>query len=213
MINIIWFLLLAVGIIVGAATGKMQKVTDAAIESAGTAVTLSIGLIGVMALWLGIMKIAEEGGLVKLLARAVRPIMVRLFPGVPKDHPAMGAMMMNISANILGLGNAATPLGIKAMTELEKLNPHKGVATNAMVMFLAINTSSVTLISSTTIALRASAGSHDPTSIIGPTILATICSTIAGITAALLLQKLPIFSIERALKKASKSENIDVPRE
>ncbi len=140
MIHIIWFLLLAVGILVGAATGKMQKVTDASIESAGTAVTLSIGLIGVMALWLGIMKIAAEGGLVKLLARAVRPIMFRLFPEVPKDHPAMGAMMMNISANILGLGNPATPLGIKAMTELEKLNPHKGIATNAMVMFLAINT-------------------------------------------------------------------------
>jgi len=117
MIHIIWFLLLAVGILVGAATGKMQKVTDTAIESAGTAVTLSIGLICVMALWLGIMKIAAKGGLVKLLARAVRPIMVRLFPEVPKDHPAMGAMMMNISANILGLGNAATPLGIKAMTD------------------------------------------------------------------------------------------------
>lgn len=208
MLNIIWFLLLAIGIIVGAATGKMQEVTDAAIDSAGTAVELSIGLIGVMALWLGIMKIGEESGLVNLLAKAVRPIMVRLFPGVPKDHPAMGAMMMNISANILGLGNAATPLGIKAMTELEKLNPHKGIATNAMVMFLAINTSSVTLISATTIALRASAGSHDPTSIIAPTIIATIFSTITGITAVLLLQKLPIFSISRAVEKAKKSETV-----
>lgn len=204
MLNIIWFLLLAIGIIVGAANGKMQAVTDAAIDSAGTAVELSIGLIGVMALWLGIMKICEDSGLVNLLSRAVRPIMVRLFPDVPKDHPAMGAMMMNISANILGLGNAATPLGIKAMTELDKLNPHKGVATNAMVMFLAINTSSVTLISATTIALRASAGSHDPTSIIAPTILATIFSTAAGITAVLLLQKLPMFSIDRAIEKAKK---------
>src|SRR5690606_28322370 len=121
MINVIWFLLLAIGIVVGVANGRTQEVTEAAIDSAETAVELAIGLIGIMALCLGIMKIAEEGGLVRLLAKAVKPVMVRLFPDVPAEHPAMGSMLMNIAANILGLGNAATPLGLKAMIELQKI--------------------------------------------------------------------------------------------
>ena len=146
MINIIWMVLLVGGIIIGVFTGNTQAVTDALMSNADTAVELSMGLIGMMALWLGLMKIAEEAGLVKLIGNALKPAMKFLFPDVPKDHPAMGSMVMNIAANILGLGNAATPLGIKAMKELKDLNEEKDTASNAMCMFLAINTSSVTLV-------------------------------------------------------------------
>ncbi len=196
MINVIWFLMIAVGVIVGAVNGNILAVTDAAINSAKTAVEISIGLIGVMALWLGIMKIAEESGLVKSLAKALRFIMVPLFPDVPEDHPAMGAMIMNIAANILGLGNAATPLGLKAMQELQELNPTDDTATDAMVTFLAINTSSVTLIPASVIAIRAAAGSANATEIIGPTIVATTASTVAALIAVKLLQKLPVFQMK-----------------
>ncbi|QUH20005.1 nucleoside recognition domain-containing protein [Alkaliphilus sp. B6464] len=196
MINVIWFLMIAVGVIVGAVNGNILAVTDAAINSAKTAVEISIGLIGVMALWLGIMKIAEESGLVKSLAKALRFIMVPLFPDVPEDHPAMGAMIMNIAANILGLGNAATPLGLKAMQELQELNPTDDTATDAMVTFLAINTSSVTLIPASVIAIRAAAGSANATEIIGPTIVATTASTVVALIAVKLLQKLPVFQMK-----------------
>ena len=125
MINIIWMVLLVGGITIGVLTGNTQAVTDALMSNAETAVELSMGLIGMMALWLGLMKIAEEAGLVKLIGNSLKPIMKFLFPEVPKDHPAMGSMVMNIAANILGLGNAATPLGIKAMQELQELNEEK----------------------------------------------------------------------------------------
>ena len=149
---------------------------------ADTAVTIALGLIGVMALWLGIMKIAEAAGLVTLLARMAKPIMVRLFPDVPPEHPAMGAMLTNMAANMLGLSNAATPLGLKAMEELDKLNPIPGVATDAMCMFLTINTSAITIIPATVIAIRVSLGSHDPSDIIVPTFLATLVALICGVT-------------------------------
>ncbi|MCV6613378.1 MAG: hypothetical protein OIF35_00260, partial [Cellvibrionaceae bacterium] len=151
------------------------------IDSAGGAVTLSLSLIGVMALFLGLMKVAEEGGLLKIVAKTLRPLMVRLFPDIPAEHPAMGAMIMNMSANALGLGNAATPFGIRAMQELDKLNPLKGTATNSMVLFLAINTSSVTLLPTGVIALRAAAGSVDAAGIVPTTLVATICSTTIAI--------------------------------
>ena len=168
----------------------MQVLTIGMIDSAKSSVTLAIGLIGVMALFLGLMKIAEAGGLLKIIARLVRPLMTRLFPDVPAEHPAMGAMIMNISANVLGLGNAATPFGIRAMQELDKLNQQKGTATNAMCLFLAINTSSVTLLPTGVIALRASAGSTDAAGIMPTTLFATLCSTIVAITAAKLYQRL-----------------------
>ena len=206
MINIIWFLLLAVGILVGVANGNVDAVTEAAINSAKTGVDLSIGLIGVMTLWLGIMKIAEDSGIIKSIAKALKFIMVPLFPEVPADHPAMGAIIMNMAANVLGLGNAATPLGLKAMQELQTLNPNKDTATNAMVTFLAINTSSVTLIPASVIAVRAAAESANATEIIGPTIVATVASTIAAVIAVKLLQRLPAFQIkpenlEKAMNK------------
>jgi spore maturation protein SpmA len=167
----------------------MDALGAAMLESAGGAVTLSIGLIGVMTLFLGLMKVAEAGGLLIIIAKAVRPLMQRLFPEVPADHPAMGAMILNMSANALGLGNAATPFGIRAMQELESLNPTPGTATNAMVLFLAINTSSVTLLPTGVIALRAAAGSLDPAAIVPTTLFATICSTSAAIIMAKILQR------------------------
>jgi len=159
------------------------------IDTAEASVTLAIGLVGVMALFLGLMKVAEHGGLLVIIAKLLRPLMKRLFPEVPADHPAMGAMILNISANVMGLGNAATPFGIRAMQELDKLNPEKGTATNAMALFLAINTSSVTLLPTGVIALRAAAGSDDPAGIVPTTLVATICSTTVAIVMAKLLQR------------------------
>jgi spore maturation protein SpmA len=171
---------------------KMKDVTNAALDYAQTAVTIALGLIGIMALWLGVMKIAEEAGLIKIIARVVRPITKFLFPDVPQEHPAMGSMIMNISANMLGLGNAATPFGLKAMEELESINPNKGVASNAMIMFLAINTSGFTLIPATAIAIRAAAGSSDPTIIIGTSMFGAACATLTGITLAKLFEQFPL---------------------
>ncbi|MCH6576476.1 MAG: spore maturation protein [Proteobacteria bacterium] len=170
-------------------TAPMQALGMAMIDSATSSVTLAIGLIGVMALFLGLMKVAEAGGLLVIIAKTIRPLMVRLFPDVPADHPAMGAMVLNLSANALGLGNAATPFGIRAMQELDTLNPHKGTASNAMVLFLAINTSSVTLLPTGVIALRAAAGSADPAAIVPTTLFATICSTTLAIIAAKIYQR------------------------
>lgn len=173
----------------GDANSPMETLATGMIDAAGASVTLAIGLIGVMALFLGLMKVAEAGGLLVIIARLVRPLMQRLFPDVPPDHPAMGAMILNMSANVLGLGNAATPFGIRAMQELDKLNPIKGTATNAMVLFLAINTSSVTLLPTGVIALRAAAGSQDPAGIVPTTLVATICSTTIAIIVAKLCQR------------------------
>lgn len=204
MLNYVWFALLVGGVIIGVFTGNTQAVTDAAISNAETAVELSIGLIGVMALWLGLMKIAEESGLVQLIGKWLRPIMKKLFPDVPQDHPAMGAMVMNFAANILGLGNAATPLGIKAMQELQTLNEEKDTATNAMCMFLAINTASVTLVSSSVIAYRASAGSANPSEIIGPTLVATVISAIVAVIVVKIFEK---FSKNNRSKKIENMQN------
>ena len=159
--------------------GKVAN--DGLLKTAETAVTIALGLIGIMALWLGIMKIAEAAGLITLLAKMAKPLMVRLFPDVPPEHPAMGAMLSNMAANFLGLSNAATPLGLKAMEELNKLNPNAGTATNAMCMFLTINTSAITLIPATVIAIRLSLGSKNPSDIIIPTFIATVIALTCGI--------------------------------
>ncbi|NOZ55969.1 MAG: spore maturation protein [Calditrichaeota bacterium] len=188
MLNYVWLGLVAIAVIVAGINGQITSVTNAAFDYAKTAVDIALGLIGIMALWLGIMRIAEEAGMVRILARAVKPIARRLFPDVPPDHPAMGAMVLNIAANWLGLGNAATPLGLKAMEELQKLNPQKDTATNAMVMFLALNTASITLIPATIIAIRTQLGSHNPAEIIGTTIFSSTCATIAAVTAAKLFE-------------------------
>ena len=197
MLNYIWLAMMVLAVILGGINGKIENVTKSAIDAAGGAVTIAIGLIGIMALWLGIVKIAEDSGLMSLLAKIIAPVMKRLFPDVPAGHPAMSSMTMNIAANMLGLSNAATPLGLKAMEDLETLNKRPGVATNAMCIFLTINTAGLQLIPATMIGVMTSAGSTNPTAIIGTTIAATCIAMIAGVTVAKVLQTLSIFSAER----------------
>ena len=195
MLNYIWFGMMAISVVAGIFTGRIDAVTEAAINMSKVAVEISIGLIGIMALWLGIMKIAEASGLIRIIARGLKPITIRLFPDVPADHPAIGSIVLNMSANMLGLGNAATPLGLKAMEELQELNPKKDTATNAMVMFLAINTSSVQIIiPATVVALMGAAASQ----IFITTILATLASTITAVFMVKLLEKMKRFSVENA---------------
>ncbi|HPW56169.1 MAG: hypothetical protein KA072_06950 [Thermoanaerobaculaceae bacterium] len=195
MLNWIWIGLMVIALVVGAVNGRLEAVTKAAFDGATTAVDIALGLVGVMALWLGVMKVAERGGLVELLARAIRPLARRLFPGVPADHPALGAMVMNLAASWLGLGNAATPLGLKAMAELDTLNAHPGTASDAMVTFLALNSSCITLVPATIIGVRVALGSTSPTAILGPTILASATATAVAATAARLLARLPVFRL------------------
>jgi len=187
-INIIWLSIILISIASAAWLGKTGELTLALFEESKSAVMLAIGLIGSMAFWLGMMKILEEAGALNLIAKIVAPVMSKLFPEIPKNHPAIGAIVMNMSANMLGMGNAATPFGINAMQELDKLNGSKGRATNAMCLFLAINTSSVTLLPLGVITIRASAGAKDPASILIPTLLATIVSTTVAIIMSKLLQ-------------------------
>jgi spore maturation protein SpmA len=199
--NVIFFAIILVaylaaiitGFLAGDVNATMGDVTQAAVDSAGSAVTLAIGLIGIMTLFLGLMQVMQEAGALRFIARIIRPVMVRLFPGVPADHPAMGAMIMNLAANALGLANAATPFGIKAMKELQTLNGEKGTATNAMALFLAINTSAVTLLPTGVIGLRASMDSADPAGILPSTLFASACATVVGVTVCKLLERVPYF--------------------
>ncbi|MHB1044238.1 MAG: nucleoside recognition domain-containing protein [Eubacteriales bacterium] len=181
MVNFIWFAMIVFGILAAAFNNNIEEVTKAALEGANNAVRISISLIAIITFWLGIMKLAEEAGLVRAIAWLVRPLMRFLFPGVPRDHPAMGAIVMNLSANILGLGNAATPMGLIAMQELQKLNPRKDTASEAMCTFLGLNTSCVTLIPATIIGIRVAYGSADPTEVVGPTIIATTLSMVVAV--------------------------------
>lgn len=196
MLNYIWLGLMMIAIVVGAVNGKLAEVTKAAFDMAETSVSIALGLIGIMALWLGIMKIAEESGLVKVLAKLIKPISKRLFPELPSDHPAIASMLLNLSANWLGLSNAATPLGLKAMEELQKLNEQKDTASNSMVTFLALNTAAITLIPATIIGVRISLGSQNPQEIIGTTIFAGVCATTVAVITAKILEKVPIFAIK-----------------
>ncbi len=196
MLNYIWLGLILTAVLVGGFSGRMKEMVEGTVQSAQTAVTLALGLIGIMALWLGIMRLAERAGLIQTLARALRPVLTWLFPSVPPAHPAMGSMLMNIAANMLGLNNAATPLGLRAMRDLDSLNPHPGVATNAMCTFLAINTSSIQLIPVTAVGILAAAGSSNPTAIIGTAILATCSAATAAVLAVKTLEKLPAFRLK-----------------
>lgn len=188
MVNYVWLFMVVFGIIVAGAKGNIEVVTKAALDGANNAVKISISLIAIITFWLGIMKLAEEAGLVRALAWLVRPLMAFLFPSVPKDHPAMGAMVMNLSANILGLGNASTPMGLIAMRELQKLNQGRDSASEAMCTFLALNTSCITLIPTTIIGIRVLYGSADPTDIVGPTIMATAFSMAVAVVVDRLLR-------------------------
>ncbi|NLL18751.1 MAG: spore maturation protein [Clostridia bacterium] len=188
MVNLVWLFLLLSGIVVAGINGNINIVTTAALSSAQRAVTIALELIGIMALWLGLLKIAEEAGMVRLLARIMRPFTSFLFPSVPKDHPVMGAILMNLSANILGLGNAATPFGLKTMQGLQSLNSNPDEASDAMCTFLALNTSCITLIPATIIGVRAAAGSQNPSEIVGATIFATGVAMTVAIVADRLLR-------------------------
>lgn len=181
MVNLIWMLLTVIGIVFAMFNGTMDQVNEAIFKGGKEAVTISIGLISVLVFWLGLMKIAETAGLLEKLGNLFKPIVSRLFPEVPADHPAMGYMLSNMMANLFGLGNAATPLGIKAMEQLKVLNGNSDKASRSMITFLAINTSSLTLIPTTVIAIMITYDSANPTSIVGPTLLATCISTIGAI--------------------------------
>ena len=193
MLNYIWFGLIFISVVVGTITGRIDEVTEAAIAMSRTSVEIAIGLVGIMALWLGTMRIAEESGLIQIIARALRPITIRLFPDVPSDHPAIGSIVLNMAANMLGLGNAATPMGLKAMKELQELNQQKDTATDAMCTFLAINTSSVQIILPATVVGLMGAASNQ---IFITTIIATGLSTVAAIVSVKFLSKMKRFKIE-----------------
>ncbi|MGZ5020774.1 MAG: nucleoside recognition domain-containing protein, partial [Chthoniobacterales bacterium] len=210
MLNYIWLTFLLVAVIVGGFSGNLPAVTKGAFEAAEMAVMkIALPLVGIMAIWLGIMRLAERAGLVQIIARALSPIMRRLFPDVPRDHPAMGSMLMNIAANMLGLGNAATPLGLRAMADLERLNPRPGVATNAMCTFLAINTASVQLVPTTAIGLLAIAGSKNPTAVVPTAFLASACALTCGVLSARLLEKLPMFRLRAVTETTSADRERD----
>lgn len=181
MVNIIWMSMLIIGIIFAAINGTMGEVNEAVFKGAQDAVTICIGLISILVFWLGLMRIAEVSGLLDGLAKIMKPIARKLFPEVPSNHPAMGYILSNMSANLFGLGNAATPMGIKAMEQLKKLNDNKDEASRSMITLLAINTASITLIPTTVISIRLNYGSANPTEIVGTTLIATTCSTLAAI--------------------------------
>jgi spore maturation protein A len=187
MLNYIWAGMLAAGFLIGMINGRLEEVTQAAFSSAGRAVELSIGLLGILCLWSGLMKIAEKGGLIRLVARLAKPLLKLLFPQAAHDAGALGSIVMNLSANFLGLGNAATPLGIKAMNELQRLNRGDDSASDSMCMFLVLNTSAIQLIPATVIAIRADAGSAAPAEITVCVWIASICASLSGIILVKLL--------------------------
>ena len=196
MLNAIWLSMMVLSVVVGAIEGRLGFVVQAITDSAKFGFEMALGLAGIMSLWLGVMGVASASGLIHKIARLLRPVMRWLFPEVPVDHPAMGAMILNLSANMLGLANAATPFGLQAMKELQRLNTHVHTASNAMCTFLAINTSSVQLIPATAMALLAANGSLQPSSIILTSMIATSISTIVGVTSVKLLAKLPCYRMK-----------------
>ena len=195
MLNGIFVVIVLLSTLIAGYLGRMELLSQAVLESAKSAVNLALGLVGVMALFLGLMRVASDGGILRMLSRAIHPVLRYLFPQVPADHPAMSAMILNIASNMLGLGNAATPFGIKAMMELNRLNPEKGTATDAMVLFLAINTSGLALLPTGVIGLRASAGSHDAAGILVTTWFASGCATAAAIVSASLLARMARYRV------------------
>ncbi len=217
MINIIWLSMIIIGVLVAAirclgvtvtplgiylapSFEPLSQLTHSVFDYSEFAVTLALGLVGIMALWLGIMKIAEKSGLITVIARAMKPLMVKLFPEIPPEDPAMGSIIMALSATMLGLGNASTPLGLKAFADMQVLNKYKTIATNAQCTFMAISTSSITIIPATIIAIRTAAGSANPAEIIAPVIAATAVSTTVALVMTKILQRLPRYQVENYLE-------------
>jgi spore maturation protein SpmA len=201
VLNYIWIAFFVVAFIIGLArlifygdTEIFPTMMNSTFDMAKTGFEISLGLTGVMTLWMGLMKVGEAGGIVGYMSRAVNPLFRKLFPEIPKDHPASGSIMMNLAANMLGLDNAATPLGLKAMTELQELNRDKDTASNAMIMFLVLNASGLTIIPISIMVYRAQLGAADPSDIFIPILLATFCSTLAGIISVSLFQKINLLN-------------------
>lgn len=213
MMNYIWVAFVVIAVIAGGVTGTMDAVLGNIFEFAETAVNIAIGLIGVMAFFCGLMKVMEKAGLCEKLGKAIAPVMRLLFPDVPADHPANSAMALYIAANVLGIGNAATPFGIKAMQELQTLNKTKNIATDAQVMLLALATTSVTLIPSTAIALRAGVQPEGAAEIIAPVIIATTISTITGILFTILFGKMKRFKYDYLVEKEIAAGTIEINEE
>lgn len=211
MLNGIFYFLIVASVLTAAFSGTMAQVSQESLNAAKAAVTLAIGLIGQMAMWLGFMAILREAGLMRSMARGLAPVMRRLFPSVPPEHPAMGAMIMNIAANMLGLGNAATPFGLKAMIELDKLNKNKGTATNAMVLFLAINTSGVAVLPLGVVAIRATLGSQDAAGIVIPSLLASACATVMAVLFAKLLERSGWFGRDEGRPNSAEVSGVEGP--
>ena len=196
MLNYIWLGMIVTGVMVGALTGRSTEVSQAFLDWSEKAVMgVALPLAGMFTLMLGVMRLVEQSGLIAVIARFFGPVLRRLFPDVPPDHPAMGAMMMNIAANFIGAGNAATPFGLRAMTQLEKLNPCPGTATNAMCTFLVLNTSALTLISTTGLVLLRKGGASNPTAVIGPAIAATLCGLVVGLLVLRVCQRWSVFAV------------------
>ena len=188
VLNYIWIGFFIIAFVIGLArlvfmgdAEVLPAMMDSTFESSKTAFEISIGLTGVLALWMGIMKVGEKGGMVNAFSRLLSPVFVKLFPDIPKGHPAMGSIFMNIAANMLGLDNAATPLGLKAMEQLQTLNPKKDTASNPMIMFLVLNTSGLTLIPVSIMVYRAQLGAAQPTDVFIPILITTFFSTLAGL--------------------------------
>ncbi len=196
MLNSLWLGLILISVLLGACTGRLDAVTNGAFAAAKDAVmSIALPLAGLMGLWLGFLRLADLAGLVESLARLLHPLLRFLFPEVPAGHPAMGSMVLNMAANMLGLGNAATPFGLRAMRDLETLNPHPGVASNAMCTFLAINTSSIQLVPATAIAILAAQGSTQPTAVLASALLASLTAAVTAVAAVKILQRLPVFRL------------------
>ena len=189
MINYIWFIMIFLGILIGIITGNGEAISNAIIKGADSSVSLIIGLTGVMCFWCGVMKVAEKSGFTNKLANILKPILKLIFKDAAKDEKALGAIVMNITANMMGLGNAATPFGIKAMQEMDRLNKEKGVASNDMSLFLVLNAACIQLVPSTVISIRAACGSKNPGMILLPAILASTFAAIIGVLLCKILQK------------------------
>lgn len=201
VLNYIWIALIFIGVLVGVIkliflgdVEALPAMMDSTFEASKNGFEMTLGLTGILTFWMGIMKIGEDSGLVLRLANFLSPVLRKLFPEIPKGHPALGSIFMNFSANMLGLDNAATPIGLKAMQELQSINPRKDVASNPMIMFLVLNTSGLTIIPVSIMAYRAKAGAADPTDIFIPILLATLCSTLVGLFITCLYQKINLFS-------------------
>ncbi len=198
-LNYIWIALFAIGVLVGVIrlfcgdAEALPAMMDSTFDMSKTAFEMTLGLTGTLTLWMGIMKIGEDSGLVNKLAKFLSPVLTKLFPEIPKNHPALGSIFMNISANMLGLDNAATPVGLKAMQELQSINKEKDTASNSMIMFLVLNTSGLTIIPVSIMAYRAQFNAADPTDVFIPLLLTTMCSTLVGLVVVSIYQKINLF--------------------